>query len=99
MSRYSNIPELKTEDGRRYLSPVIYPTVPESEDDVYVIATAEDRYDTLSMQFYGKADYWWVIAAANSTKKADSLVIDPGTQIRIPVNPETYRRVYQDLND
>lgn len=97
-SRYEEIEQLKTEDGRRYMTNVFYPDVEESEDDIYVIATEGDRYDKLSLQFYGIVDYWWIIAVANFIEKADSLAIEPGTQIRIPANPEAYRRSFRERN-
>lgn len=99
MSRYDNINAGTTEKGRNYLVPVLYPNVEISEDDLYVITTEGDRYDNLSLQFYGREDYWWVIMAANSIESAGgSLVVQPGIQIRIPAEPEEYIRQYQELN-
>lgn len=98
-SRYDNIAEKSTETGRDYLVPVLYPKVEVSDDDLYVITTEGDRYDTLSLQFYGRVDYWWVIMVANSgTISGDSLAIEPGTQLRIPAEPEDYLVQYQNLN-
>lgn len=98
-SRYENITKKSTEQGTSYLAPVLYPKVELQEDDLYVIATDGDRYDTLALDFYGQADYWWIIMAVNSEVVAgDSLAIEPGTQIRIPAEPDNYIIQYQNLN-
>lgn len=99
-SRYDSIPKRTEKAGQTYLiSPVLYPKVELNDDDIYVIATEGDRYDTLSLQFYGQMDYWWVIMAANAEGIAgDSLVVQPGAQIRIPAEPEDYIVQYQNLN-
>lgn len=98
MERYDNIGSLRTGTGEEYLRPVFYPNVEESPDDIYVITTDGDRFDKLSMSFYGSVGYWWVIAVANQISVSDSLFIAPGTQLRIPENPEEYVRQYQDFN-
>ena len=98
-SRYGNIDREMTEKGQSYLAPVLYPKVELHEDDIYIIATEGDRYDKLSLQFYGRVDYWWVIMAANPEAEiGSSLVIAPGSQIRIPAEPEDYIVQYQNLN-
>ena len=51
MNRYSKLENLKTLEGRRYIKNAIYPDIPVSADDTYVIATIGDRYDTLAFQF------------------------------------------------
>jgi nucleoid-associated protein YgaU len=85
MKRYDRVPIRVSIEGKEYRSTVIYPEVPPSPNDFYVISTAGDRYDTLAEQFYGDYRLWWVIAAANNSEKA-SLVLEPGIQIRIPFN-------------
>jgi len=44
-----------------------------------------DRLDLLAFDFYGDTSYWWVIASANALP-GDSLYLEPGMQLRIPVN-------------
>lgn len=97
MSRYSNLNTTVDENGRSYTVNPIYPEVPLSEDDFYVITTMGDRYDTLASQFYQTSEYWWVIASANTAER-DTLSITPGTQIRIPTNPEEYIEEFKDFN-
>lgn len=98
MRRYSNIATTKDENGRTYKVNSIYPAVPISEDDYYVITTMGDRYDTLSSQFYKTPEYWWVIAVANNADR-DTLSITPGTQLRIPDNPQQYISDYENFNN
>ena len=96
--RYNSIEELKTEDGKRYSKNAIYPEIPISEDDTYIITAGGDRYDTLALQFYKDSKLWWVIAAANNSKK-DSLAVEPGIQLRIPANPSAAVSEYNRLNE
>lgn len=97
MSRYKNIKIDKTESGRVLKKNVLYPNVPVTEDDIYVIATAGDRYDTLSRQFYRDSSLWWIIAYANNHQKA-SLAVTPGAQLRIPADKSLALRLFQELN-
>jgi hypothetical protein len=83
-SRYQNIKITKYQDkGDQYYLNNIYPDIPSSENDNYVISTLGDRLDLLALDFYGDVSFWWVIASANALS-GDSLYIEPGLQIRIP---------------
>jgi len=83
-SRYQNIQITKYQDkGDQYYLNNIYPEIPLSENDNYVIATLGDRLDLLAFDFYGDTSFWWVIASANSLP-GDSLYLEPGIQLRIP---------------
>jgi len=83
MNRYKTIRRVVTEDGVPYIQNPVYPDIPETSEDIYLVTTAGDRYDILAQQFYGNTDYWWIIAAANNSTR-DSLYIEPGVQIRVP---------------
>ena len=83
MNRYKTIRRAVTEDGVPYIQNPVYPDIPETSEDIYLVTTAGDRYDILAQQFYGNTDYWWIIAAANNSTR-DSLYIEPGVQIRVP---------------
>ena len=74
---------------KAYLANTLYPDVPTSDDDWYVITTAGDRFDVLSQQFYNTPEFWWIIPVANGLP-ADSLCPEIGIQIRIPANPTVY---------
>src|SRR5574344_189248 len=96
--RYDETIKRLSSEGIVYLQNPIYPEYPENEDDLYVVTVDGDRFDKLSLQFYGRADYWWIIAAVNSTEHADSIVVKPGVQLRIPADPEAYILLYNPTN-
>ena len=60
---------------------MIYSSIPESDDDVYVITQYGDRLDLLANQFYGDPTLWWYIAKANGLK---TMIVPIGTSLRIP---------------
>lgn len=85
-NRYFNIKIGKQNAiGAQYFLNNVYPDIPFSETDDYVITVLGDRLDLLAFDFYGDSNLWWVIAIANALP-GDSLVPEPGTQIRIPSN-------------
>jgi hypothetical protein len=84
--RYQNIQVAKSSvSGSQYYLNNIYPDIPLTNEDNYVITTLGDRLDLLAFDFYGDTSFWWVIASANSLP-GDSLYLEPGTQLRIPVD-------------
>ncbi len=99
MNRYTKIKTSNTETGRRYIFNAVYPDIPATADDTYVIATGGDRYDTLAQQFYGDKSLWWIISTANPGTNTDSLTAKPGLQLRIPANPQTVVDTYNKLNE
>jgi len=87
MARYSQIPTTKIQ--LENTSPVVYknakyPPIPLGNQDIYVYTTRGDRYDLLAQTYYGNSEYWWIINRANPSQDADSLLPNPGSQIRIP---------------
>jgi hypothetical protein len=98
MDRYRQIEEYRTEEGVRYRRNPIYPDIPEHEEDLYVITTGGDRYDTLANQFYNDPTLWWIIASANNYNK-DSLAITPGVQLRIPADRDGTILEYYRINN
>jgi hypothetical protein len=96
-NRYRDIKQFNTSDGITYRANSIYPQVPLSDKDYYVITTAGDRYDTLALQFYNDTSLWWIIAAANNSEQA-SLVVEPGVQIRIPYDKTIALDLYNQVN-
>lgn len=97
MNRYRSIRNLKQE-SITYKSNPIYPSIPASEDDFYILSTVGDRYDSLALRFYGDSKLWWIIASANNSTKA-SLAVPPGEQIRIPASKERAIELFNTLND
>lgn len=99
MARYTELRERLNRRNKRYYVNSILPEVPLSIDDSYVITDIGDRLDNLSQEFYNTPDYWWVISAANPNKfKKSSYFITPGTQIRIPANPQGYLDSFNSFN-
>ena len=98
MNRYENIKHDKTDSGKSFKKNALYPNIPVSENDFYVIATVGDRYDTLAQQFYRDSTLWWIIASANNHQKA-SLVPTPGAQLRVPSNKAQAIQLYNSLNE
>ena len=90
MARYENT---KIKRGKvirgRYPKPyniisigtTIYSSIPESDDDIFVITQLGDRLDNLAFQFYGDQGLWWYIAKANNLM---FMTIPVGTSLRIP---------------
>lgn len=70
----------------RYYKNVIYPEIPVSEEDIYVIAASYDRIDLIAADYYGDVTLWWIISSANNLP-GNSLYLTNGTQIRIPADP------------
>lgn len=97
MKRYENIQIVQSPEGKQYRNTTVYPDIPLSDNDYYVITTAGDRYDTLADQFYNDHTLWWVIASANTSERA-SLIVQPGIQIRIPGNIDIIISNYNKAN-
>lgn len=95
--RYQNIPIVKKQNNTQYFTNNIYPDIPLSNDDNYVITTLGDRLDLLAYDFYGDVDLWWIIASANSLP-GDSLFPEVGIQLRIPVNIQEILNSYRSIN-
>tara|TARA_E500000318_G_C3562576_1_gene214143 strand:- start:227 stop:526 length:300 start_codon:yes stop_codon:yes gene_type:complete len=96
MGRYSDI-KINTTGGRKFVSNPIYPNIPVSPDDTYIITTAGDRYDTLANTFYGDSNLWWIIASSNTSNRS-TLFPTPGTQLRIPSNINLALDEYDRIN-
>lgn len=96
-NRYKNIKRFTNDEEVPYISNPIYPDIPETEDDTYLISTEGDRYDLLAQSFYGDSTYWWIIASANNSAK-DNLTLTPGQQIRVPANKDAIIAQYERLN-
>jgi hypothetical protein len=96
-NRYRDIKQFTTTDGITYKANSIYPEIPLSDKDYYVVTTAGDRYDTLAYQFYNDTSLWWIIASANNSQQA-SLVVEPGVQIRIPYDKTIALDLYNQVN-
>ena len=82
-----DIQERIREDNKRYYKNIEYPNIPVSSNDIYILSKSTDRLDLLANDYYGDSNAWWIISKANPDKiKRDSLFLNPGLQIRIPMN-------------
>jgi hypothetical protein len=94
--RYNNI--LKTNQGVPYYKGKVYPSIPLSDTDVYVVTTIGDRLDYLAYRYYRDSELWWVIASANNNITKGSLFPTPGTQLRIPNNINSIVNQFNQFN-
>jgi hypothetical protein len=83
--------------GTQYYVNNIYPDVPVSETDYYVITVLGDRLDLLAQDIYGDSSLWWILASANNLP-GDSLVPPIGQQLRIPSDIQSIINNYDSVN-
>jgi hypothetical protein len=96
--RYQNIQQIKQNNvSTTYYVNNIYPDVPYSDSDIYVITTSGDRLDLLANDIYKDASLWWIIASANGLP-GDSLVPPIGGQLRIPIDIQSIINKYNSIN-
>ena len=103
MERYNNYEfthtgSLDNENKRRYYTTLIDPTIDRAADDIYVICSFGERLDLLASKYYSDATLWWIIAAANPELRKDSLYLEPGTQVRVPINFGKVLTLFKDQN-
>ena len=84
-SRYTNNQTQKLKDGREVYRTRIYPNIPLSDSDMYIVTQTGDRLDTLAYQYYDDSSLWWIIATANNLHDAP-FAFEDGTILRIPEN-------------
>ena len=85
--------------NKGYFKNIEYPSIPVSANDIYIVSKATDRLDLLAFDYYNDVNAWWIISKANPDKiRRDSLFLDPGFQIRIPVNIQSIYDEYDKLN-
>jgi hypothetical protein len=105
MSRYTNIGKIKNINeslgilGTPYYKQNFYPIIEEQDSDILILTEFGDRLELLSEQFYFDRNLYWIIAVANPDKvDFGSLFLEPGLQLRIPININNIIRQYNNLN-
>lgn len=83
MNRYTDSSIIKDATGQRRFDSAVYRTIPILDTDLYIRVSGIERLDRLAAEFYGKYEYWPVIALANNLGKG-TLMVHPGTRLRIP---------------
>ena len=97
ISRYAEIKEKTNESNKRVTRPTLYPPIPRSLMDIYVMTTPGDRIDLLAQKYYSDIGYYWIIAEGNGIGKG-TLIVPPGIQLRIPMDVSTILENYRELN-
>jgi len=98
MQRYDESTILTTNNYRPYYKSKIYPNIPLSENDIYVITTVGDRLDSLAYNYYRDPTLWWIIAMANNNATKGALYPQPGTQLRIPLDINGILELFKQFN-
>jgi hypothetical protein len=94
MGRYTTTNIMKDLSGKRRRSTTIFPTIPATANDTFIITTSADRLDKLASAFYDDVSLWWVIAAANGLGKG-TLIVPANTNLRIPAKTQFLDQVIQ----
>jgi hypothetical protein len=97
-TRYDNKTILKTSDGKPYYKGKVYPTIPLSESDIYVVTTIGDRLDYMAYNYYRDSELYWIISIANNNVTKGSLFPIPGTQMRIPTDLNNVLNLFNQSN-
>ena len=82
--------------GKRFYGTIIYPTIPKSSSDIYIMARKGDRLDLLANSYYDDPTLWWVIAQANHLGKGTLSISEP-QRIRIPIDLDSILTSFEDL--
>ena len=84
-------------DGKRYFGTRLYPNIPVTSSDIYVVTNESDTLDNLAFKYYKNPSLWWIIAQSNNIGKG-KLSVPVGLQLRIPTNITTILNNYTSLN-
>jgi nucleoid-associated protein YgaU len=84
-------------DGKRYFGTRLYPNIPVTSSDMYVVTNESDTLDNLAFKYYKNPSLWWIIAQANNIGKG-KLSVPVGLQLRIPTNITTILNNYTSIN-
>jgi len=98
MNLYTNLDIKKTDQGVPYYQGKLYPNIPLSNNDFYIITSVGDRLDNLAYNYYGDSSLWRIISAANNNVTRGSLFPQPGTQLRIPTDLNAVLKLFNDFN-
>ena len=95
-NRYKSAVQSTDKLGNRYYGTILYPTIPKSSSDIYIMARKGDRLDLLANSYYDDPTLWWVIAQANHLGKGTLSISEP-QRIRIPTELESILKSFEDL--
>ena len=95
-NRYKSAVVTTDKLGKRFYGTIIYPTIPKSSSDIYIMARKGDRLDLLANSYYNDPTLWWVIAQANHLGKGTLSISEP-QRIRIPIDLDSILTSFEDL--
>ena len=97
--RYLRIRKTRNEENQnRVYQSCLYPQInPSNTDIVTIVKVGAQRLDILAHRYYGTPALWWIISQANNLS-GDTMVVSPGTKIRIPQDIEGILRDMDILN-
>jgi nucleoid-associated protein YgaU len=93
--RYNIAKIRKTPTNKRALTTTIPPKIEKSVSDTYIYTRFGDRLDLLANEYYDDRTKWVYIAAANNLTDMN---VKPGTQLRIPADPDNLTSDWQQQN-
>jgi len=97
MKRYDATQITNRFDGKRVYKTTQYPDIKPQESDTIVISNEGDYLDTLAYRYYGDPTLWWIIALANGLGKA-RMSVQPGLQLRVPINVNNILVQFHNIN-
>jgi hypothetical protein len=97
--RYDKNIIYKTSGNKQYYKGKIYPDIPYSETDEYIITVDGDRLDSIAYSYYGNPELWWIISIANNNITRGSIFPKSGTQLRVPINVNSVLTLFDELNN
>lgn len=96
MNRYPQNQTTKDSNNKRKINTFIIPVLV-TPDDIYIRISGLERLDSLAYKFYNDITAWPIIATANGIGKG-TLMIKPGTILRIPKNDNFTDRIFETNN-
>lgn len=97
MKRYASNSTQTRWDGKKVYKSTVYPTVAPQSSDLLITADETDYLDTLAQRYYNDPTLWWIIASVNNVGKG-RMSVEPGKQLRIPVDVLSILNEFKALN-
>lgn len=97
MSRYTNIPIVRGSNNKLVTRFVLYPNIPFSENDIYVVTTSGDKLENLAYTYYGDVNNAWIIGVANNLG-SEGYILPAGLTLRIPSKVSEVLAEYKQIN-
>ena len=101
MHRHQKLTKSKDPISKKeYYKQINYPNIPNTIRDMYIRTKIGDRLDILANKYYNDSQLWWVISIANpDIVRRDSIILNPGIEIRVPADLESILDNFESLNE